>query len=237
MVANAKTGCRLQIRLMLTIELGYGVICHGCCARRATGVSWDDLLPPCQKIVILNCPETSKCQISSFSALKNLIAHQKMARVIVRILMYRTTVFSCLPSQNHTQRAENPSQIHKLTGETTMMASTDVPNAPVTPQEVPRKMSQRDRETAILFYLTLRVKADGGKLKGCIVSEAALNFRHGTAIVKRCWKKCGAYCLTCLILSGVDNPIVVGWKKESGRPRKWTLEDIQAAMKELPFSQ
>jgi hypothetical protein len=140
-----------------------------------------------------------------------------MARVIVRILMYRTPVpFSCLPSQNHTQRAENPSQIHILTGETTMTASTDVPNAPVTPQEVPRKMSQRDRETAILFYLTLRVKADGGKLKGCIVSEAALNFRHGTAIVKRCWKKCGAYCLTCLILSGVDNPIV--WVEEGKRP-------------------
>jgi hypothetical protein len=41
------------------------------------------------------------------------------------------------------------------------MASTDIPNAPVTPQEVPRKLSQRDRETAILFYLTPRVKAAG----------------------------------------------------------------------------
>ena len=35
----------------------------------------------------------------------------------------------------------------------------------------------------------------------------------------------------------VDNPIVVGRKKGSGRKRKWTSEDIQAAMKEVSFSQ
>ena len=113
------------------------------------------------------------------------------------------------------------------------MASTDAPNAPVTPQEVPRKLSQRDRETAILFFLTPRVESAGGKLKGSIVSEAALNFRCGTATVKRCWKKYGAHCLS----PSVDNPIVVGRKKGSGRPRKWTPEDIQAAMKDVPFSQ
>ena len=124
-------------------------------------------------------------------------------------------------------------QLHKPFHKTMIMASTDVPNAPVTPQEVPSKLSQRDREKAILFYLTPRVKAAGGKLKGCIVSEAALNFRCGTATVKRCWKKYGAHCLS----PSVDNPIVVGRKKGSGRPRKWTPEDIQAAMKEVPFSQ
>jgi hypothetical protein len=142
-------------------------------------------------------------------------------------------LFSSLPSQNHAHRAENPSHLHKLTGEINTMASTDVPSAPVTPQEVPRKLSQRDRETAILFYLIPRIKADGGKLKGCIVSEAALNFRCGTATVKRCWKKYGAHCLS----PSIGNLIVVGRKKGSGRKRKWTLEDIQAAMKEVPFSQ
>ena len=99
--------------------------------------------PSIPKNVIL---KFQNAKISSLSALKNLIAHQKIARVIVLILMYHTPMlFSSLPSQNHAQRAVNPYQLHKPFQKTMIMASTDAPNAPVTPQEVPRKLSQRDR--------------------------------------------------------------------------------------------
>jgi hypothetical protein len=96
--------------------------------------------------------EIQNAKISSFSALKNLIAHQKIARVIVRILMYHTPMlFPCLPSQNHAQKAKNPSQLHKPFRKTMIMASTDIPNAPVTPQDVPCKLSQRDRDVALVL--------------------------------------------------------------------------------------
>jgi hypothetical protein len=61
------------------------------------------------------------------------------------------------------------------------MASTDVPVAPVTPREVPHKLSQRDRDVALLFFLTSMVKADGGRLRN--------NFNTSRATVKRVWKR------------------------------------------------
>jgi len=145
------------------------------------------LTPSIPKNVIL---KFQNAKISSFSALKNLIAHQKIARVIALILMYHTPMlFPCLPSQNHAQRAENHPQFHKSTGKTIIMASTDVPDAPVTPQEVPRKLSQRDRDVALLFFLTMVVKADGRKLRNSIAVEAAQNFNTSRATEKRVWKK------------------------------------------------
>jgi hypothetical protein len=61
------------------------------------------------------------------------------------------------------------------------MASTDVPVAPVTPREVPHKLSQRDRDVALLFFLTSMVKADGGRLRN--------NLNTSPATVKRVWKR------------------------------------------------
>jgi hypothetical protein len=76
------------------------------------------------------------------------------------------------------------------------------------------------------------VKADGGSLRNSIVVEAAQNFNTSRATVKRVWKRYKDHCLS----PSLENTVVVGRKKGSGRKKKWNIDEIHAAMKEVPFS-
>ena len=95
--------------------------------------------------------EIQNAKISSFTARKNpIIAHQKMAHVIVAHfdVSHSPAVFISSMPKSRT-KGQEASTTPRITS-----AVTEVPNAPETSLQTHCKLSQRDRDVALQFFLT-----------------------------------------------------------------------------------
>jgi hypothetical protein len=74
---------------------------------------------------------------------------------------------------------------------------------------------------ALLFFLTMVVKADGRKLRNSIAAvEASQNFNTSRATVKKVWKKYKDQCLS----PSLENPVACCFRSTEGQ---WTQEEVE----------
>ena len=93
-------------------------------------------------------------------------------------------------------------------------------------------MARSKQEQRLIVSHALMQYVDNGRLNRGAFKAVAERTGISTRAVERIWQR-----FRKSILDPVAQPLDVSRKKGSGRPRKISMEELRAAIKEIPFSQ